>query len=192
MRMTAKGRPDRHSRAPLRGRSGVGYNPISKCREMKPDEPSVTGETSRRKRRASSNGPAMVEFHSNRCRWIFNLGWRIWGISSAAVLTLGAAQDPRVTPGASGREQFEALCANCHGGDGAGGELGPDIVHSHARERSLDELRELIVTGISDGGMPPTALADPLLGELAGICMLRRIRSQIICTGTSATESSSM
>ena len=57
----------------------------------------------------------------------------------------------------TGRRQFEARCAQCHGADGAGGERGPDITKPK-RIRNEAELRELIRLGIPNTGMPPTDL----------------------------------
>ena len=95
---------------------------------------------------------------------------RISKVILAAVLFVTgtlAAQDPGAAPQESGRQQFEARCVRCHGADGAGGELGPDIVHSGVRGRSVEELRDLIRTGIPDAGMPAVSLSEPRLSELA-------------------------
>src|SRR5258708_30205601 len=54
-----------------------------------------------------------------------------------------------------GRAVFESRCARCHGADGAGGERGPDILHSRtARARSEQSLRDLLRTRIPAAGMP--------------------------------------
>jgi len=67
-----------------------------------------------------------------------------------------------------GRAAFESRCARCHGADGAGGERGPDILHSRtARARSEQGLREVIRTGIPAAGMPAFALPDAELQALA-------------------------
>lgn len=95
---------------------------------------------------------------------------RISKVILAAVLFVPgtlAAQDPGAAPQESGRQLFEARCVRCHGGDGTGGELGPDIVHSGVRGRSVEELRDLFRTGIPDAGMPAVSLPEPRLSELA-------------------------
>lgn len=54
-----------------------------------------------------------------------------------------------------GGKKFEALCASCHGADGAGGQRGPSIVDARRiRLRTTDELRELIRNGVPASGMP--------------------------------------
>ena len=81
------------------------------------------------------------------------------------------AQEPEAVPQESGRQQFEARCVRCHGADGTGGELGPDIVHlarvAGRRASSVEELSELIINGIPDAGMPAASLPEPQLNELA-------------------------
>jgi alcohol dehydrogenase (cytochrome c) len=67
----------------------------------------------------------------------------------------------------SGRQEFEARCAPCHGADGAGGERGPNIVSSRgARRRSEAELRELIRRGVPQGGMPGFDLGEEEMRRL--------------------------
>jgi alcohol dehydrogenase (cytochrome c) len=64
----------------------------------------------------------------------------------------------------AGRKLYDALCASCHSADGRGGERGPEIV-SAARLRARNEtsLREVILKGVPNAGMPPIALpADQL------------------------------
>jgi alcohol dehydrogenase (cytochrome c) len=64
----------------------------------------------------------------------------------------------------TGVQIFEGSCARCHGGDGAGGELGPSIVRAGGVASSApDALRPLIQTGIPESGMPASTLdADEL------------------------------
>ncbi len=60
-----------------------------------------------------------------------------------------------------GRTQFQLRCGGCHGGDGLGGERGPDVITTRsARSRSADEVRELIRDGLPDLGMPGFSLSD--------------------------------
>ena len=54
---------------------------------------------------------------------------------------------------------FEGSCVRCHGGDGAGGELGPSIVRSDGVGATAPEaLRSLIRVGIPESGMPASSL----------------------------------
>ncbi len=69
----------------------------------------------------------------------------------------------------SGIQLFEGSCARCHGGDGAGGELGPSIVHPGGVGASAPEtLRALVRAGIPEGGMPASTLEDGELDTLIG------------------------
>lgn len=73
----------------------------------------------------------------------------------------------------TGRDGFENRCAKCHGGDGNGGELGPNIV---ARIPFLDdkELSTLIRSGIPGAGMPAFTVEDAEMRDLVGY--LRTLR----------------
>src|SRR5437588_11280676 len=73
-------------------------------------------------------------------------------------VAIGIAQDTE-----TGRKQFESLCASCHGADGAGGEHAPSIVNVR---RAQTDLRETIMKGIPDGGMPAFLLAQSDLDAL--------------------------
>jgi putative heme-binding domain-containing protein len=54
-----------------------------------------------------------------------------------------------------GKKLFQDLCASCHGYDGSGGD-GPGLNQAHLRRAADDEaLRDVIVNGIENGGMPP-------------------------------------
>ena len=66
-----------------------------------------------------------------------------------------------------GRGHFEARCSGCHGGDGRGGERGPDVITTpSARSRSEGEVRELIRNGLPDFGMPGSSMSDQELTAL--------------------------
>lgn len=55
----------------------------------------------------------------------------------------------------AGRIPYKAHCVGCHGEDGAGGGHGPDIVNlSRPRGVSVEAVREIILKGIPDAGMP--------------------------------------
>ena len=63
-----------------------------------------------------------------------------------------------------GRRLFGRNCAYCHGGDGKGGERGPDITGSNLSTRA--DLPALVQNGLPGRGMPGTRLAEPQLGAL--------------------------
>src|ERR1035438_2567395 len=53
------------------------------------------------------------------------------------------------------RRPYQVRCAGCHGEDGTGGGHGPNIVEvRRPRATSKNEVRDLILKGIPDGGMP--------------------------------------
>ena len=55
----------------------------------------------------------------------------------------------------AGRRPYQARCVGCHGEDGSGGGHGPNIVDvRQPRATSKNEVRDLILKGIPDGGMP--------------------------------------
>ncbi|HEY5906466.1 MAG TPA: PQQ-binding-like beta-propeller repeat protein [Vicinamibacteria bacterium] len=60
----------------------------------------------------------------------------------------------------SGRKTFEQRCANCHGGDGDGGEMGPPIAE---RLSALDDrdLAKVIHDGRPLRGMPGNVMPEP-------------------------------
>src|SRR5579864_4809417 len=61
----------------------------------------------------------------------------------------------------SGKKQFAALCAGCHGVDGGGGEYGPNIVDMRRfGQRSARDIVEVIKNGIEDSGMPAFPLPE--------------------------------
>jgi alcohol dehydrogenase (cytochrome c) len=74
-----------------------------------------------------------------------------------------------------GRKTFEARCANCHGGDGNGGEMGPPI---QLKLSTLDraQLTKLVREGIPTKGMPPQPMGDSELEDL--IKFLRTIERE--------------
>ncbi len=71
------------------------------------------------------------------------------------------------------RQQFESLCARCHGTDGTGGEHAPSIVDTGRRGgRPQRNLRDIIRNGIPEAGMPafvlPISETDALV-EFIGV-----------------------
>jgi alcohol dehydrogenase (cytochrome c) len=95
---------------------------------------------------------------------------------SAALLALFITQTPALCQShpASGQLTFERNCGTCHGGDGLGGEMGPNI--AFRLNRLTDEqLSELLLNGRPKLGMP----GFPNLGDeekAALMTFLRTIR----------------
>ena len=79
-----------------------------------------------------------------------------------------AAQDAE-----PGKVEYENRCARCHGGSGAGGELGPPIAF-RLRQLQDEELSRLILDGIPNKGMPGFKLTDQEMRSL--ISHLRTLR----------------
>ena len=63
--------------------------------------------------------------------------------------TIGKCQSPTN----AGQIVFERSCATCHGGDGLGGEMGPNLAGRQAR-LSDDQLAKILHDGEMDLGMP--------------------------------------
>lgn len=83
------------------------------------------------------------------------------------VLALPAAAAP------DGRQQFAAHCAACHGADGRGGVLGPNIVSiRNPRATSAAAVHGIVRSGIPAAGMPAfTALSDADVDAIAAYVM---------------------
>ena len=101
---------------------------------------------------------------------------------SAALLTIVLAAVPAQcqTHPVSGQVIFERNCGTCHGGDGLGGEMGPNIAFRLTRLTD-DQLSELLIRGIPNLGMPgfPNLRSDEkiaLMTFLRTIHPLRRPR----------------
>jgi PQQ-dependent dehydrogenase (methanol/ethanol family) len=81
---------------------------------------------------------------------------------SAALFTGAAAAQTT-----DGKQQYQARCVGCHGEDGSGGGHGPSILNS---QRSATAVRDLILNGIPDRGMPgfriPAAEADAIAAHV--------------------------
>src|SRR5580658_787203 len=61
----------------------------------------------------------------------------------------------------AGKRQYQARCVGCHGEDGTGGGHGPRIVDvPRPRAASQEAVRNLILKGIPDGGMPAFQISD--------------------------------
>lgn len=97
------------------------------------------------------------------------------------VASLAAAQ----TAG-SGRQEYNARCASCHGADGNGGERAPGIV-SRLAARNDVQLAELIRHGLPGAGMPGYAMADAPMRDL--VAFLRTLRGRRSATQERLTVS---
>ncbi|HVW86636.1 MAG TPA: c-type cytochrome, partial [Bryobacteraceae bacterium] len=83
----------------------------------------------------------------------------------AAICT--AAQVPE-----AGKREFVARCAGCHGEDGAGGGHGPAIINlRQPRATTLDAVRNVILKGIPEGGMPAFPIGDAEAASIARFVM---------------------
>src|SRR5580698_2068555 len=85
-------------------------------------------------------------------------------LSASGLAAQGAA--PPLPSNDPGRKTFESRCGRCHGGDGKGGEMGPDITARVANFRSDDQLAGLIHTGLPASGMPPSPVEGQELADL--------------------------
>src|SRR5262245_61893725 len=71
-----------------------------------------------------------------------------------------------------GKRQYQARCAGCHGEDGTGGGHGPGIVNvRRPRATSREAVRNVILKGIPDGGMPAFAMPEREADAIAAFVM---------------------
>src|SRR5690242_21250343 len=90
-----------------------------------------------------------------------------FAISAALAASHGLAQDRQ-----SGKRQYQALCVGCHGEDGSGGGHGPSILDvRRPRATSQEAVRNLILKGIPDGGMPAFKMSDEQADAVARYVM---------------------
>jgi alcohol dehydrogenase (cytochrome c) len=107
-------------------------------------------------------------------------------VRPVAVLVLSAALSGGAASGATaqdveaGKKQFETRCAGCHGIDGTGGEIGPNIMDvsrlpaAGAASRTPDGLRKTIQKGNVEAGMPPFVLPPAELNALVAFITASR------------------
>ena len=81
---------------------------------------------------------------------------------------------------AEGTETFNGICAHCHGSDGLGGTLGPNIMARVSQEDDL-ELAAFLRAGNPEKGMPPVIINDQQMPPL-----LEYLR--ILASGYSSSE----
>ncbi len=88
----------------------------------------------------------------------------VW-LLPAALAVAGAAPAGAQTV-AAGKTAFALRCAGCHGTNGTGGEIGPNIADADADTLIPKPLADIIRTGNRDAGMPAFALSHAELGAL--------------------------
>src|SRR5215471_9697355 len=72
----------------------------------------------------------------------------------------------------SGQRQYRALCIGCHGEDGSGGGHGPGFLNvRRPRGTSLATVREVILKGLPDVGMPAFQLSASDADAIAAYVM---------------------
>ncbi len=72
----------------------------------------------------------------------------------------------------TGKQQYQARCVGCHGDDGTGGGHGPNIVDvRRPRATTAEAVRNLILKGSPDGGMPAFQISDEEAGAIATYVM---------------------
>ena len=73
----------------------------------------------------------------------------------------------------TGKQQFISHCAACHGEDGHGGPMGPNIADvQNPRATSAQAVHSLVRSGIPSAGMPAfTTLTDPEVDAIAAYVM---------------------
>ena len=105
----------------------------------------------------------LLPWQRRRLRWVLQ--------TTVVALALVAAAHGQTV--AAGRTLFEAQCANCHGGDGEGGALGPAIVN-RIQARGDAQITAVIRDGIPSSGMPAFHMTPQENAEL--LTYLRSLR----------------
>ena len=78
----------------------------------------------------------------------------------------------RAQTAADAKPRYQARCVGCHGEDGTGGGHGPSIVDvRRPRATSQEAVRNLILKGIPDGGMPAFPIPEPEADAIAAYVM---------------------
>jgi PQQ-dependent dehydrogenase (methanol/ethanol family) len=87
------------------------------------------------------------------------------------------------------KRQYQARCVGCHGEDGTGGGHGPAIVDvRRTRATSQAAVRNLILNGIPDGGMPAFRISQQEADAIAAYVMvLKQPSGAVAATSPAAT-----
>jgi mono/diheme cytochrome c family protein len=84
---------------------------------------------------------------------------------------VGAASGPAPTPSsvARGQQIFRVNCAFCHGSDGRGGEVGPNLLRSPIvlNDQQGELIRAVVLNGRPDKGMPKFDLSAESITDIA-------------------------
>ena len=93
----------------------------------------------------------------------------ILAIANLAIPSVAPAQ----SQSPSAKQSFVSHCAACHGEDGHGGQLGPNIIDvAKPRATSTQAVHNLIRSGIPSAGMPAfTTLSDAEVDSIASYVM---------------------
>lgn len=98
------------------------------------------------------------------------------GIAGPLFLCVAGAQTAE-----NGKHQYEARCVGCHGADGTGGGHGPGIVDAaRSHVTSLEGVRNVILKGIPEKGMPAFAIVEDEVAAIAAyVIRLRRPAAEV-------------
>ena len=91
----------------------------------------------------------------------------VFAVGVAFLVDDASAQTP-----VTGKQLYQSRCVGCHGEDGLGGGHGPNIVEV-ARPRAVTKqaVRDVILKGIPDGGMPAFKISATEADALATFVM---------------------
>src|SRR5258708_3651912 len=85
----------------------------------------------------------------------------------------------------AGKRLYQARCVGCHGEDGFGGGHGPNIVEvRRPRATTKEAVRDVILKGIPDGGMPAFKVSAEEADAMATFVMTLKAPA----TSAAATE----
>jgi len=85
-----------------------------------------------------------------------------------------------------GKRQYQALCVGCHGEDGSGGGHGPSFLDvRQPRASTREAVRDLILKGIPNGGMPAFKIPSDQADAIAAfVITLKRPPAEIAVAGS--------
>ncbi len=87
----------------------------------------------------------------------------------------------------SAKQLYQGLCVGCHGEDGTGGGHGPSFLDvRRPRATSLEAVRNLIIKGIPDGGMPAFKMPDSQADALAAYVMALKKPAAVASAGAAS------
>ena len=87
----------------------------------------------------------------------------------------------------SAKQLYQGLCVGCHGEDGSGGGHGPSFLDvRRPRATSLEAVRNLIIKGIPDGGMPAFKMPDSQADALAAYVMALKKPAAVASAGAAS------